>query len=372
MATETQSDAGLGLGAEARALLVRSIDDLLSVRHPLMQRQRLAEPSVAALSRDLTEIGLAAMACEAPECGTNPVPADLAAVSEALGRGLARDPDWTASATLGDLMATAGAVWRADDLKDAIEGHGPLLIDGSELTATATPGGWVLSGDVETMPVRVGATVTYVVVADGSDTLLLRVCLDVPGVTAETLRLVDHSTAARLRFEAVHVGADDCLARGSQVFEAAQRAFDLARLLMCAEALGGMSAMMDHTAAFLNARHQFGGPIGRFQVLQHRMADMWMARQLAGALVRGALEALQGPGPSRQAAVLAAQAFVAQSGREIAESAIQLHGAMGLTDDMPVGLYAKRILVLTGLPAFGRNHTLRRAALVDAMEDATV
>ncbi len=369
MASDDERDPNFGLGAEARGLLVRSIDDLLSKRLP-DRHQGPQGSRTGELDKDLNALGLAALAVPSTAGGFDAAPVDLAAVAEALGRGLARLPNWPADVALGTLLASAGADWPVADLDQALQGRGPVLVDGSALCATRRGEGWTLSGAIAVGPSRDGAGALVAVVGTGADALLVRIGTQRPGLTETACGLIDGSPGCAFTFASVPVGPEDRLAHGAHLHYASEKAADLARLLICAEALGCMSALIDQTASFVGVRQQFGGPIGRFQVLQHRLADLWMARQLSAALVRGALEALAGPAPERSAAVLAAQAFVAQSGREVVEGAIQLHGAMGLTDALPLGLYAKRVLVLTGQPAFGRDHAMRRAALVDAMVDA--
>ena len=141
-----------------------------------------------------------------------------------------------------------------------------------------------------------------------------------------------------------------------------EKAIDRATAALCAEAAGAIDALITMTAEHLKTRHQFGAPLAKFQVLQHRVADMLIALEQVRSMACAAAMALDAPDAAqRRRLVSAAKAIAGQAGRQVGQAAIQLHGAMGMTDECRVGHYAKRLLVINQL--FGdASHHLRRLA----------
>lgn len=143
---------------------------------------------------------------------------------------------------------------------------------------------------------------------------------------------------------------------GARALDGAAAADPLA-LLHAAEIVGLCRTMMRDTAAFLKQRRQFGVAIATFQVLRHRMADMAMALELAEAAVDVALD-----GEPEPRAVSAARVLADDAGRLVGEGAVQLHGAMGLTAELPLGGYFRRVRLLMQLGGTPREHLRRYAA----------
>ena len=137
---------------------------------------------------------------------------------------------------------------------------------------------------------------------------------------------------------------------------------DAHALLHSAELVGLCRTLIADTAAFLKERRQFGVAIATFQSLRHRMADMAMALELAAASTDLAIDALDGPGDTRPAAISAARVLAEEAGRIVGEGAVQLHGAMGLTAELRVGGYFRRVRALMQCDGTARAHLRRYAA----------
>ena len=152
---------------------------------------------------------------------------------------------------------------------------------------------------------------------------------------------IDGRMAADLRFceHQCRVLAEDCSVLLEETLDAA---------LACTaiEAAACMRRLVHDTANHVRQREQFGQPIGRFQAVQHRLVDMHIAAQRAGAIARRALAACANRSDRRAALASAAKATVAEAGRFVGQQAVQLHGAMGMTDELPVGRYFKRLTVI--------------------------
>lgn len=137
---------------------------------------------------------------------------------------------------------------------------------------------------------------------------------------------------------------------------------DARAVLHSAEIVGLCRTMMSDTAAYLKERRQFGVAIASFQALRHRMADMAMALELAEAATDAAVAALEGPATERARAVSAARVLAEDAGRIVGEGAVQLHGAMGLTAEMRVSDYFRRVRTLMQRDGTARAHLRRYAA----------
>src|SRR5262249_34041718 len=116
-------------------------------------------------------------------------------------------------------------------------------------------------------------------------------------------------------------------------------------IAVSAEACGAMVAVTQATVDYLKTRQQFGQPLAKFQVLQHRLVDMNVSSEEARAVVHAALQALDDTAPDAQRAIWAAKVQVARSARFVGSQAIQLHGGMGMTDELAIGHYYKRLTV---------------------------
>ena len=151
----------------------------------------------------------------------------------------------------------------------------------------------------------------------------------------------------QVTLNAVALGADRLLGQAGEAAQAIEAALDAATAALCAEAVGAVDALLTHTAEHLRTRKQFGAPLAKFQVLQHRVADMAIALEQIKSMACAAAMAVQANEPAQRARLVsAAKVLVAQKGREIGLAAIQMHGAMGMTDECRVGHYAKRLMVM--------------------------
>ena len=123
---------------------------------------------------------------------------------------------------------------------------------------------------------------------------------------------------------------------------------DTCRLLLCAEAVGCMGFLYESTLAYIKQREQFGAAIGSFQAIQHRMVDVFMRYELARSLTFATARQLDASRDARERARLtsAAKFEVARAGRHIGQECVQLHGGMGMTDEMPIGHYFKRLTAI--------------------------
>jgi alkylation response protein AidB-like acyl-CoA dehydrogenase len=282
--------------------------------------------------------------------------ADPAPLMREFGAALVVEP-YVATVLLGgallaelgqDAMAAAAAEGRAQlALAHEPEGEAVARRDGA---------GWVIEG-VWPAVLNGDTAETLLVVADGE---VFAVPRGTPGMTAEGWRGFDGHRAARITLHACALPAAASLGPAEP---ALSRVLARAMAALLAEAVGAMEAAVALTTTHLKTRRQFGRPLAEFQVLRHRLVDMWIATEEARSMAAYAAEALGFPDAAEAARVLAAaKVHVARTGRLVGQQAIQLHGAIGLTEECAIGHYAARLEAIGA--AFGdADHHL---AIVDA------
>jgi alkylation response protein AidB-like acyl-CoA dehydrogenase len=188
-----------------------------------------------------------------------------------------------------------------------------------------------------------------------------------PGVTVASYRTIDGMRAADVGFDGVALPGTALLGDaggGWPILAAAARAGAAA---LVAEAVGCMLALNEATVEYLKTRKQFGVPIGKFQVLQHRAVEMFMETEQARSLAMLAAVKVDGADAAEAArAVHAAKVRAARAGRFVGQAAIQLHGGMGMTDELPVGHYFKRLAMIEATLGDADHHLAAFAALAPA------
>lgn len=288
------------------------------------------------------ELGILSVALSEAAGGLGGGPQDAAIVAEELGRAMAITP--FAESILGAAGLIAAAGDRGDELAAAASGVRLLALAAGAIEAA----GDRITGSCRF--VRWGAKASTFVVIDEDRAWL--VAGDASGLTREPIRLADGSFAATLSLESC--AATRLPVQSSDV----SRAMAMAQLGYVAELVGIMAILFEQTADYGRQRRQFGTPIGTFQVVQHKLARMFVKLEQSRSLLLKA--SLTDPASGEFGRnVTAAKAYVAEAAQKVAEDAVQLHGGMGVTDELPVGRALRRVIVLTRL--FGRADEARRA-----------
>jgi hypothetical protein len=179
------------------------------------------------------------------------------------------------------------------------------------------------------------------------------------GVTTRDYATIDGFRASEVYFENVSVGADALIGPADNALPLVEQVTDEAIAGLCAEAVGTFRLMHSLTLEYARQRKQFGVPIGSFQVLQHRMVDMFMATEQSISMAYMATLKLGESAEERAKAVSAAKTQIGKSGRFIGQAAVQIHGGMGVTEEMRVGHYFKRATMIDA--QFGNvDHHVKR------------
>lgn len=315
--------------------------------------------------RQFAELGLLALPFPEEFGGMNGSAVDTMMVMEAFGRGLVLEPYLATVILAGGLIRDAGSQAQKEDLLPAIAG-GDLLIalahcepgtryELNHVATVAKPdgNGWKLSG-VKAVVIGGGAADKLIVLArtkggarDKDGLSLFLVNRNAPGVSVRSYPTQDGARAAEIKFDGVSIGSEALIGTQGAALPIIERALDYGIAALCAEAVGAMVALNEATLEYLKTRKQFGTPIGRFQTLQHRMVDMVIATEQARSMATLAAVEVDSPDAAgRRRAVSAAKAYVGQQLRYVGQQAVQLHGAMGVVDELNVAHYFKRLTMI--------------------------
>ncbi|MBI5107110.1 MAG: acyl-CoA dehydrogenase family protein [Rhodocyclales bacterium] len=291
--------------------------------------------------------------------GLNGNAVDTMLVMEMLGRGLALEPYLPGVVLCGGLLRDAGSTAQKEALLPAIAGGelmlafahfgagGRYALDHVATKATPEGGGWTLDGAKAVVLAAPSADKFIVSAREGLGLSLFLVDAKAPGVSLRSYPTQDGARAADLRLDGVQVSADALIGPAGGALPLIERAVDYANAALCAEAVGIMAALNEVTLEYLKTRKQFGQPIGKFQALQHRMADMVIATEQARSMATlAAVRADSDDAAERSRCIAAAKAYVLQSARLVGQQAVQLHGGMGVTDELNVGHYFKRLTMI--------------------------
>lgn len=267
-----------------------------------------------------------------------------------------------AKALIAELIAG-----RALPVVAAAEGFETLDLTRPVCEAGKVGDGFALSGAKVMVPAAPWATHFLVTaqVAGGAGVAVFVVPRETPGLTRRDVSTIDGRRASDLVLSGVAVSADALILEAQQAVEAIDYAVDAMTVAVCGEAVGVLDALVSQTVAYTLERRQFGKPLADFQALQHRMADMKVALEQARAITLLAATNLEAGPARRRAAVSASKVQVNKAGRLIGQSAVQLHGGMGMTMELPIGHYFRRLTVIERTFGSTDDHLVRFAQTAD-------
>lgn len=288
----------------------------------------------------------------------------LGVVTEELGRNLAASPLFASVWVGGTILNLGGSDSQKRDTLTKVA-SGELLLAlaleeahrhnpyGIATTATESGDGIVVNGS-KTFVLDGHVADKLIVVArssgdsgDRDGLTLVLVDRDADGVSVTRTKMVDSRNAANVEFSNVSVSQDAVVGDTGMGADVLDAALDIARIGLSAEMLGSAQECFDRTVAYLKEREQFGVPIGSFQALKHRAANMFCEVELSKSVVLEALTALDEGRPSSEIAILAslAKSKVGEMFHTVSREGIQMHGGIGMTDEFDIGFYLKRAAV---------------------------
>lgn len=353
--------------SEEQSMLADSVSRFIDNDYDFELRQKnaaSAEGYSKALWQTFAELGWTAVPFAEEDGGLDGGPVEMMLMMQQFGRGLMIEP------FLANIVLAGGILRRAATAEQKAKWLAPL-IDGSLQTAlafaepqarfdianiatTAVKDGndFVLTGkkslvlnggnaDLLIIPARTAGDAT-----DEQGITLFAIAADAEGMAIRSFATVDASTAAEIDLDAVRIAPGNILGSVDAGFAALQAAIDEATLAVSAEAVGIIRAMHDKTVAYSKERVQFGVPISSFQALQHRMVDMLMAAEQTQSLLMWCVMLNTADDAGARKAISALKYQVGTAGIKVAQEAVQIHGGMGVTWELDIAHYFKRLTAI--------------------------
>lgn len=377
--------------SDEQRLLRESAERFIAESYNAEHRRRMANDPLGFSSKvwkQFAELGWLALPLPEDHGGLGGGAVELGLLMEAFGRGLVSEP-YLATVVLGaGLIEKRGSEAQKQTLLPKVaDGSLYLAFAHSEraarfdlakvaTTASKTAEGWRLSGSK--IAVLDGHVASQIIVSahihhrEGeSGTLgLFLVPSHTPSLEISDFPRLGGGRACNLELSDVHLPADALLGDGEDALPAIEWAVDRAMAALCAEAVGIMQTLLQMTLDYTKMRQQFGRPLSANQVIRHRLADMAMQCDEARSMALRAALLLDAAPVERGRAASGAKAKIGKSARFVGEQSIQLHGGMGVTEELEVGAYFKRLVAFDTLFGGSAHHYRRHAQLSRAATPA--
>jgi alkylation response protein AidB-like acyl-CoA dehydrogenase len=363
---------------EERRMLEDSLNRFISEQYGIEKRHHIAASSQGystELWQQFAELGVIGALLREEDGGFGGSGFDIAVVFEALGRGLVLEPLLGSAILAGEAMAAAGRPLDgiADGSTVASFAHDEpgnhYELARVQTRAERSGDGWILRGakaavlQGDTADLFVVSARTSGAIDSEAGISLFLVPKQAAGVSVLGTPTIDGGRVAELTLDDVRLEAGALLGVEGQGHALLERAIGRGVLALCAESLGAMEAAKAATLEYLRTRKQFGVPIGSFQALQHRMADLLLEIEQARSAVINAAAALDAERITRERALSAAKASIGRIGTLVAEECIQLHGGIGMTWELPLAHFAKRLVMIDHQLGDEDHHLARYIAL---------
>jgi alkylation response protein AidB-like acyl-CoA dehydrogenase len=361
--------------SKEQELLRDGLSKFLSTRYDL-EKSRAAAKTGAGWQPDIwrgfaDELGILGAALPDEVGGIGGGPVEVMVIAEALGHALVVEPYVDTVVVAGGLRWRAGGPVASDLLQKVVDGTAVVALAATEpgsgdhwqeVSTVADREGdqWVLRGSKIVAMSAPLATHLLVTARTAGGISLFLVEADLPAIEAHHYRTVDDRRASDLVFDGAR---GTLLGEEGQAEPSLAQARDEGAAAVCSEAVGLMRKVLADTVEYCKQRQQFGQPIGSFQVLQHRMVDMYMEVEQAVAAVYLAVLNLEASPDVRARAVSAAKATIGRAARFVGQQAVQLHGGMGMTEELAIGHYFKRLTALQFEFGSTDYHVARYASL---------
>ena len=371
--------------SEEQVLLQDSVCKFIQNSYSFEARQKLVATEEG-FSRDnwasFAELGWLALPFSEEVGGFGGTPVETMIIMEEFGKGLVVEPYVSTVMMSGAIIEQGGSAAHKEGVLAEImagtklaalgfvEPQARFNLDDVTTTATAGKGGYTLNGfkgvvlggpsaDLLIIPARTSGDRR-----DETGITLFLVDAKSNGISRRDYPTIDGMQASEITLEKVAVSKDDVLGEVDRGLPLLEAGINQGILAVGAEAVGAMEVLYKATVEYCKTREQFGQPIGKFQVLQHRMVDMFMAHEQAKSLLyMAALRMSEDDEVEAKKAVSALKVQVGQGGRFVGQSAIQLHGGMGMTDELNVGHYFKRLTAIETLFGNADYHLQKYSAV---------
>jgi len=318
---------------------------------------------------EIAELGWLGLPFSEEDGGFGGGPVETSLIMEAMGKNLVIEPYLPTVVLAGGVVAALGSAEQKQGiLAEVAAGESRLAFayqDGdTPVTASRQGDDYVLSGTKKAVLGAPMADMLFVSAQEGPNTVVFGMPSKLKGITRRSYRMMDGPRAADIEFNDVTLPAGSRM--GDKEDASAEIAFvlDAAIAAVSADAVGAIEAMVAQTVEYTSTRQQFGQPLSKFQVLAHRMVEMKVREEEARASALLATLSLDGAPERRVRAVSGAKAKIGRNARFVHQAAIQTHGAIGTTDELSLGGYAKRLVAYEINFGSTREHLRRYSALI--------
>ena len=348
-------------------MLRDTVAKLIAQQYDFDTRRKIAKSDAGwrpEMWAQFAELGLLGAAFSEAEGGFGNGPIEAMIVMEEFGKGLVIEPYLQTVVIGGNFLRHGGTDAQKEELIPSLIGGETIFafaysepksrFDLNDVSTTAKKdgAGYVLNGH---KAVVLGAPfATHLIVTartsggqrDAGGVSVFIVPKGAKGVTTRDYPTVDGLRASEVYLENVAVGADALVGQADNGLALTEKVVDNAIAALCAEAVGCFKVLNEATISYAKQRKQFGQPIANFQVLQHRMVDMFMAAEQAASMTFMVTLKLDEADKARKMAASAAKVQIGKAGKLISQDAVQIHGGMGMTDELNVGHFFKRVTMI--------------------------
>lgn len=370
--------------SEEQQMLADSLRRFIDTEYSFDKRRRSARAGNSfdrAIWSSLAEMGVLGLSIASEYGGFGEGAASQLVVQRELGRGLVLEPVTPSAVMAAAVLSAYGSAAQKDHWLPAIASGERIVTpaylepttryrpEAARTSAERQGSGYLLNGQkcLVWHGEIADAFLLTARVQGSNDLALFLVPRDAAGLSCRGYPTMDGLQAADLVLQNVTLGAEAMIGQAADGLAALEHGLDHGIAALCAEASGAMEKLIEITAEYLRTRQQFGKPLATFQALQHRIADMLLQKELALSMAYVAAQALdETDAAQRRRMLAAAKVTVAKAGRFVGQQAVQLHGGMGMTDELAVGDYFKRLTMIDPLLGDSDYHLQRFGEVMEA------
>lgn len=359
------------ISSEMRTMLVDSVSKFVDAEYDFETRRALSQSELGYNTghwKTFADLGWLSVSLPESLGGLGGNLADLSEMVEQFGRGLVLEPYFSSVVLAASVLEAGDNAGLASDVipkmvagewvlslawEEVSSGNNPMKIDAK---AVVNGDGFELSGEkvIVLAAPQADAFVVSAMIEGSNKVGLFYLPKASQGVTVESYSLIDGARAATITFDGVSLSRDQVISEdGASVL---QKVIQMGAYLLCCEALGAMEKLSQTTVDYTKARKQFGAPLSAFQVLRHSLADMYVIIKKTRCFADQCTQKLRQGEELSQEDIAVLKVQTGRAAHFISRQAIQIHGGIGMTDELEVGHYAKRLTVLDGLMGNGRYH----------------
>ncbi len=313
------------------------------------------------------ELGWLAIPFSEDNGGFNFGPIELTVLFEEFGKFLVVEPYLSSIVMSGTIIENSDCPKKKEILEKIISGKHQISVAYAEVnigynffdvvTTVDDKDGKLLLNGSKSLVLNAANSNQYIVLANyNSEISLVLVDKESKGLTLQSFKTLDGQTCGEITFENVLLNQDSILAQGENAKNLFNKMLDISILCICAESVGAMTASYQKTVQYTKEREQFGQPISNFQVLQHHMVDMFIETEITKSLLIKATLQLDMNEPEASKTISALKVQVGKAGKLVGQQAVQLHGGMGVSNEMSIGHYLKRFTAIDAMFGNTQHH----------------